>query len=78
MKEVPQIQDFLKVDIIFSNPLQKLRIFTFWLFLAGHFDEKIQLNSIFQRSWGENGHNSINMRASPLKLLAFDREQNFG
>ena len=27
---------------------------------------------------GENGHNSINNKASALKLLSFDREQNFG
>ena len=39
--------NFLKVDtIIFKNPLQKLRIFTFWLFLGGHLDEKIK-KSIF-------------------------------
>ena len=68
--------DFLKVAIIiFQNPLQKLRIFTFWLFLGGggggvwgggggggggHFDEKIQKISLFQRLWGESDHNSIN------------------
>ena len=70
---------FLKVDlIIFQNPLQKLRIFTFWLFLGGgHVDDKIPKKSLFQKLWGENGHNSINIRASALKLLAFDREQTF-
>ena len=39
MKEFLQIWDavnFLKIDIIiFENPLQKLLIFTFWLFLGG-------------------------------------------
>ena len=34
--------------------------------------------SLFQRLWRENGHNSINSRASALKLHSFDREQNFG
>ena len=42
---------------------------------GGHFDEK---KITFQRLWGENGHNSINIRASALKSLAFDREPNFG
>ena len=60
--------------------MQKLRIFTFWLFLGGggggHFDEKKK--SPFQRLWGENGHKSNNIRASALKLLAFDKEQKFG
>ena len=27
--------------------------------------------------WEENDHNPINNRASALKLLSFDREQNF-
>ena len=53
-------------------------IFTFWLFLGGHYDEKIQKSPLFQRLWGENGHNSINIRAGTLKLRAFDRKQNFG
>ena len=46
--------NFFKVDIIvFKNPLQKLRIFIFWLFLGGggggggRFDEKIQKNPSF-------------------------------
>ena len=34
--------------------------------------------SLLQRLWGENGYNSINIRASALKLLSFEREQNFG
>ena len=70
--------NFLKVDIIiFYNPLQKLRIFTFWLYLGGHFDEKNNKTIIFYRLRGENGHNSINIEVSALKLLAFDREPNF-
>ena len=59
---------FFKVDIIIlkKNPMQKLRIFAH---LGGgggggHFDEL----------WGVNDHNSINIRASALKSLAFDRE----
>ena len=42
-----------------------------------HFDEKNPKKSLFPRLWGENGHNSINIRAIALKLNAFDREQNF-
>ena len=34
--------------------------------------------SFFERLWGENGHNSINIKVSALKSLAFDREPNFG
>ena len=45
---------------------------------GGHFDEKIPKKSLIPTLWGENGHNSINNRASALKLLSFDREQNFG
>ena len=45
---------------------------------GGHFDEIFFKNSFFRRLWGENSHNSINNRASALKLLSFDREQNFG
>ena len=55
-----------------------MSIFTLGLFLGGNFDEKIKQKSRFQRLWGENGHNSIDIRASALKLLAFDREPNFG
>ena len=51
-----------------------MRIFTFWLFLGGHFDEK---KSFFKRLLWENGHNSINIKISALKLLAFAREPNF-
>ena len=81
MKEFPQIFwccNFLKVDIIiFKNPLQKLRIFTFWLFLGGSLCRKNAKKSFFERLWGENGHNSINIKPRALKLLAFDRELNF-
>ena len=28
--------------------------------------------------WEKNGHNSINIKTSALKLIAFDREPNFG
>ena len=34
--------------------------------------------SFFERWWGENGHNSLNIRVSALKSLALDRESNFG
>ena len=44
-----------------------------------HFDEKkFKKKSFFERLWGENGHNSLNIKVSALKLLAFDREPNFG
>ena len=70
----------MKVDIIiFYNPLQKVRTFTFWLFLGGGGGSLWRKKkSLFQRLWGEKGHNSIDIRDSALKLLAFDREQNFG
>ena len=40
--------------------------------------KKIQKNSILKRLWGENGNNSINIKVSALKSLAFDGEPNFG
>ena len=64
-----------------------MRIFTFWLFLGvggwgvgggGSRWRKNKKISLFHRLWGENDPNSINIRASARKLLAFDREQNFG
>ena len=39
---------------------------------------KFKKKSFFERFWGENGHNSINIKVSALKSLAFDREPNFG
>ena len=44
---------------------------------GGHFAEKTKKKSFFERLWGENGHNSINIKPRALKLLAFDRELNF-
>ena len=41
---------------------------------GGHFDEK----KFFFWLWGENSHNSIDIKASALQLLAFDREPNIG
>ena len=45
---------------------------------GGILTKKIPQKSLFPRLWGENGHNSINDRASALKLLSFDKEENFG
>ena len=41
--------------------------------MGGHCDEKIPKNH-FLEVVGRNGHNSINIKASALKSLAFDRE----
>ena len=38
---------------------------------GGHFE-------IFWKLSGENCHDSIDIRASALKLIAFDKEPNFG
>ena len=32
-----------------------------------HFDEKMLKKSLFRRLWGENGHNSINIKDSALE-----------
>ena len=68
----------MNVDIItFQNPLQKLRIFTFWLFLGGHFDEKIQKNHFFKGCGEKMAITRLKIGLAPSKLLSFDREQNF-
>ena len=36
---------------------------------GGHFDEKIQKNSLFQRLWGENDHNSITIKLAPWNYV---------
>ena len=64
----------LKVDIIiFYNPLQKLRIFTFWLFLGmggvgggSHFDEK---NHLFKGCGEQTVINRLILELAPEKHL---------
>ena len=45
---------------------------------GGHFEEKNSKKIQSFRGCGENDHNSIHIKASTQKSLAFDREPNFG
>ena len=39
--------------------------------------KKIPQKSLFQKLWGENGHDAIDIGASDQNLLAFNREKKF-
>ena len=70
--------NFFKVDIIiFRNPLKNAHFYILTLPVGVTLTNKSPKNH-FWRLCKENGHNSINIKVSALKLLAFDRETNFG
>ena len=68
---------FLKVDIhILLYKHQIWLILTIWLIQGVTLKKKYPKISRFKKLLRENGHNSLNIRARALKIVAFDRELN--